>query len=775
MTPVLDSHKTLVDGLKLAFEMTLRSPEGIAAPAALLWTDAEKEWLPLIPILKSAIPQLYVLGEYDPESKTGPVIWLKCIVDRTLKEVAPDADLTPILYLPGIDRQVLRAGADCPVSFQPLVELQYRGAVWHQRDGRDWTVSAFLSTEAGLGLDIAQDMRTKEAMLRALPLLAGEPMSGLRGRRLEAEDFDRLAVGDPIRDLLSWLASPEVFQERCEPARWKTFREVCKREFDLDPDNGPSVAGDALLHGDGRWEDVWRRFCEAPQLYRGVISVLRDAKPKDLYVDEEKIPAKNEESEERLRKALKETLEMAQPQACDAIARLESEHQKRRQWVWAQLGESPLCVVLEFLAKLAGLVKSPLGGISIKQMTDAYADKGWWCDKAVLETLSTMKNSSDSDLIKDVVRLLYEPWLDQTARHFQKLVLEDPSAISSLINPVPGDKETCVLFVDGLRFDLGAVLLEKLEHRGLKARLSHKIAPSPTVTSTAKPVAASLQAYCQGKDQNEDFYPAMINNDQLATTPRLRDALQKNRTPVLDSAESSYGKGGEAGAWTESGELDTLGHKVGSRMVQHFDMELDLVVERVQSLLDGGWSHVRIVTDHGWILVPGGLKKIELPSSLVGTKWARCAMVKGETTPSVPVFPWFWNPQVLVASPPGAGSFIAGTEYAHGGVSLQECVIPEIIVERGVSVSRAKIGDIKWLRLICRVGVGGNIKGVRVDLRQNWKQANTSVATPKELTGTTISVTVEDEKLEGTAVAVVLLDESGRILDHKPTTIGANL
>ncbi len=386
-----------------------------------------------------------------------------------------------------------------------------------------------------------------------------------------------------------------------------------------------------------------------------------------------------------------------------------------------------------------------------------------------------MKNNADSDLIKDVVRLLYEPWLDQTTRHFQKLVGEDPSAMRAMINPVPADKETCVLFVDGLRFDLGAALLEKLEHRGLRVRLSHKIAPSPTVTSTAKPVAASLQAYCQGKDQNEDFYPTMIDSNQIANTGRLRDALQKNRTAVLDSAESSYGKGGEAGAWTEGGELDTLGHKVGSRLVQHIELELDTVVERVLDLLDGGWLHVRIITDHGWMLVPGGMKKIDLPTSLVGSKWARAAMVKGQTTPNVPVFPWFWNPQVLVASPPGAGSFIAGVEYAHGGVSLQECVIPEIIAERGVDTSRASIGDIKWIRLICRISVNGNAKGVRVDLRSNWKQANTSVVVPKEFAGNNISVTVENEKLEGTAVAVVLLDESGRILDHKATTIGANL
>lgn len=35
--------------------------------------------------------------------------------------------------------------------------------------------------------------------LRALPLLAAEPVAGLRGRRLETDDFDRLAIGDPVR------------------------------------------------------------------------------------------------------------------------------------------------------------------------------------------------------------------------------------------------------------------------------------------------------------------------------------------------------------------------------------------------------------------------------------------------------------------------------------------------------------------------------------------------------------------------------------------------
>ena len=53
--------------------------------------------------------------------------------------------------------------------------------------------------------------------------------------------------------------------------------------------------------------------------------------------------------------------------------------------------------------------------------------------------------------------------------------------------------------------------------------------------------------------------------------------------------------------------------------------ELDGIVERITELLDAGWRSVRVVTDHGWLLVPGGLPKTDLPGYLVESRWARCA------------------------------------------------------------------------------------------------------------------------------------------------------
>ena len=62
-------------------------------------------------------------------------------------------------------------------NFSPI-ELRYRGAVWHQRNGRDWTVEAFLTSGDGVGLDVAGDNRTRDAMLQPWCCWRPSPLLG---------------------------------------------------------------------------------------------------------------------------------------------------------------------------------------------------------------------------------------------------------------------------------------------------------------------------------------------------------------------------------------------------------------------------------------------------------------------------------------------------------------------------------------------------------------------------------------------------------------------
>ena len=148
------------------------------APAiAVLWTDKDRQWESALGMLRRSIPSLLTLGSYDPESRTGPAIWLKCAIAGLVPEVVLNG--MPVLYLPGISRAELRAIESCPRDLQPLAELQYRGVFWSQANAKDWTFSAFLASKnGGLGLDVAQDKATLEALGQALQagVLLEQPM-----------------------------------------------------------------------------------------------------------------------------------------------------------------------------------------------------------------------------------------------------------------------------------------------------------------------------------------------------------------------------------------------------------------------------------------------------------------------------------------------------------------------------------------------------------------------------------------------------------------------
>ncbi len=772
---VSGQQTTLLDVLRNSFATSLRTPDGVAVPAVLLWADADRQWMALIPALKRADRRVYELGAFAPDINCGPVIWLKCIVDRTLPAVSPESGAVPILYLPGVSRQDLRAGDDCPRELEPLIELQYRGSVWHQRNGRPWTVDAFLTSGDGLGLDIARDQATHAAMLRALPLLANVPVASLRGRRLEAEDFDELAIGDSVRDILLWMSAPKAFELQCDAARWASFKSICLRDFKFDADNGGlEAAADGLLHGGGKWDEVWRRFCDSPQLYHGVPASLRHAVPRDLLVEACRRPALNEQREQQLSKELESACALPHATACDRVVALDNEHGERRGWVWAALAESPYAVALEPLTRLAHSARTTLGGASAEAMAVQYAVHGWRCDRAALDALGCLSPGKEAVLVSRVVRALYEPWLERAALRFQELMSEPSINPADLVSGISAERDTCIVFVDGLRFDVGARLQERLEAEGFLVHLSHRMSPIPTVTATAKPVASPAHSQCYGIEAVGDFAPMIKPSGLPAGAARLREAMARLGVEVIDADDIRIATGGEGGGWTEVGDIDSLGHSIGPLMISHLEEQVDLICDRVVALLDSGWLRVRVVTDHGWLLLPAGLPKFELPPSLVETKWARCAAVKGESHMSTPTFPWYWNAIAHIATPPGIAAFRVSTEYAHGGVSLQECVIPELIVQRGADVIAARINAVTWRGMRCRVSVETNASGLLVDLRLKWKDAASSiVSSTKELgANREASLAVSDDSHESAAATVVVIDASGRVLDHKTTTVG---
>ena len=105
-----------------------------------------------------------------------------------------------------------------------------------------------------------------------------------------------------------------------------------------------------------------------------------------------------------------------------------------------------------------------------------------------------------------------------------------------------------------------------------------------------------------------------------------------------------------------------------------------------------------VVTDHGWLLVPGGMQKTDLPAAIADVKKGRCARLKPGAETDVPTVPWHWDTEVRIAIAPGITCFEANKVYEHGGVSPQECVVPRIAVAVGSAPQSggAEITKARW-------------------------------------------------------------------------------
>ena len=183
------------------------------------------------------------------------------------------------------------------------------------------------------------------------------------------------------------------------------------------------------------------------------------------------------------------------------------------------------------------------------------------------------------------------------------------------------------------------------------------------------------------------------------------------------------------------------------------------------------------MTDHGWLLVPGGLPKIQLPKYLAESRWSRCAAIKDTSHVDVPLSGWSWNPQERFAHAPGVHCFVAGQEYAHGGVSLQECLVPILTFKASVAAAGpiVKISEIQWIHQRCRVMIEPVVDGLLADLRTKPNVAGSSITglRPLDADGKA-ALLVADDSLEGTAVSLVIVDATGRVICKQATTVGGD-
>jgi hypothetical protein len=749
-------------------------PNVRVAPVALLWPDEGAQWKRVIGRIGEQLP-VVSLGDYDPAARCGPAYWVRCVVAGSVDIGLPEGQ--PIVYLPGVSRSALRASDNCPLELAPIAELQYRSQWFSHPNDRDWTVRALLShAERGVGLRLAGDADTSAALLLALDRLVDERVDRVAKQTLDVDYLLELVNEDPVRSVLRWLDDPQGYPGRAGDARWKAFVQQCKADYGFDPTvDGEVSAARKLGARQGGWANIWNRFAETPERHPGVPDQLRKARPEELIVDNlDAWPQDNEMAEDQLRNRLRDFAVLTPEGTRKEAAQLEAEHGWRRGTVWADLDQAPLAFALEQLVELGKLTKQPLAAGGLDSLVSDYAERGWRADDAVLRALAAAVGRADREAVSAAAVAMYKHWLEAGAKALQMAI--GPLAHAHTYQPGPPASTapgTVTVFVDGLRLDIARRVQGRLADAGLDVSGTTSLSALPTVTQTAKPAVVPTAKAALGP--GPDLHPANAATGTKVSISVLRSLMADNGVQVLSPTETGNPTGA---AWAEAGEIDHRGHDVGVRLVDHLDEEVGRIVGRIRELLDAGWKRVDVLTDHGWVLLPGGMEKVELPPATTEVKKGRCARLKDGAVVEVPTVPWFWDPDVRIALAPGVTCFEANKEYEHGGVSPQECIVPRLTVIAGAAPTTGgpEFTKVKWLGLQCRVELSGGTDKMVVDLRGLPAEPKSSIAERAKETSSAgkVSLVVPDEEHEGERAHLVLVAPDGQILAQREVVVGRN-
>lgn len=749
MTTPLDG---LIDALDAAGAYNAAAQ---AAPEAVLWCDLDREFTSLLPSVRARLPNLLTLGEIDPAARTGPAVWLRAAAARALTEVTWPSGKPPVIYLPGVSRETLRDAEACPPLLAPLVWLGVAGAWFGHVNGKDWTLRGFLAADRGsLNLEVADDAATRAALAEAAPVVFSRPLDQLRGQRWNADSLHALLSPDLEADMLAWMGG------KMDAARFSAFAARAVKDLCFDPRKlSPQDAARRLARKEGRWAQVWDRFDAASgRGHEAVVALLGLEEPGTLFADDAAYPAVNARREDALRHALLRLDGMARDQASIDILRLETEHGPRRDTVWGRRGESPLALAIGRLAVIAQAPNWPAH--NPQALAASYAESGARIDRAALAALAAAPSDSDRAAVTAALRAIYLPWVEDGALALQHLV---KTGVLDLKAKPATSSADAVVFVDGLRMDLGIALAEALERAGAAASLDWRWTGFPTSTATCKPLVTPVANLLRGDASAADLTPA---------TPDGRSANHAALRSLM--ADQGWGFTRDAPrVWLETGTFDEDGHSLQVRLADQVEQGVANCAAFILDLARAG-RRVRVVTDHGWLLIPGGLEKAVLDTALVEAdgKRTRCARIKPGAPTTYDFAPWSWNGDVQVAFATGAMSFFAGYDYAHGGISPQECVTPVIDVApmgilRSVSITKAE-----WTGLRLRIEATGGAD-LRADLRAGSETSGPSLLKDIRVLDEAgcASMLVSDVH-EGKTATLVVLDDEDRVLAMRTLVVG---
>jgi hypothetical protein len=382
--------------------------------------------------------------------------------------------------------------------------------------------------------------------------------------------------------------------------------------------------------------------------------------------------------------------------------------------LWAREGDDPGWAILDLARDILVAINILRGDLDRWVCTgDALRDyaRGSHCVDQDYRRLRAMLSDSihAHDRLRDRCVRSYRDVLRRMNDRFTML-LETEGHWPPRDNPLPpqdhfwaevaGERESnqrvAVMFIDALRYELAQELFQQLDREaaGDRRALTARLAAIPTVT----PIG--MTALLPGGDRREvdhdgEWRIFIADSRNLKDKSARKDWLERqlgdvqfyNLSDLLDTPADRIPEASVTVVFDTT--LDAVGETASTIAWNTFGPLLQAVKKGIYNLLELGIDRIHVVTDHGFLLLDevAEHEKVSLRDIPAQAKKSRYVVGHHLGHTDQLSFPVPGSEGLEAWFPRGVGCFRTPGpyNYVHGGLSLQELVVPHLKIEQQVT------------------------------------------------------------------------------------------
>lgn len=376
---------------------------------------------------------------------------------------------------------------------------------------------------------------------------------------------------------------------------------------------------------------------------------------------------------------------------------LHHDEERRRYWRLADLGHQ---IILKS--------RSPnSAATTLKACIENYTTEGYKIDqlqrKFEKEQMEVLQPNEALIQLRNLVRSSYNIITEKNQKVYQQFLVNENWPVAGMITNLEvftkyiqplrkANTKTAFLLIDALRFELGKELEEQL-NKHFNINLIPACAYLPTVTKFG--MAALLP------DAEKDLHlenhlgslESFMGDKPLLTLANRRDYLKEklgDRCEIMsmDKLISSTAFDPIDLLIITTSEIDTAGENLASNSMHAMHQAVQNLVKSIYLLSQNGFDKIIIATDHGFVLHP-----IFQAGDNVSKPAGEWIMTKSRSLAGIGATPdsalGFTAQQLGIKTKvkdfvflKGFAVFEKNTNYFHEGLSLQENVVPVMVVSK---------------------------------------------------------------------------------------------